>query len=156
MGIKQDYFKSIDYHQQHNVFFPVPFLLHSTRPIIWNKISFKKIRVLKKKITKTLTLSDRPLGHTHTRTHIHTHTHTHTHMISRTAGKDKRWSEGWESVGWRDFVRKSVPDRQWYIEDNIRLTYDVINNLNKKKTNLYAFVFGLWKSIWLFMMEIHD
>ena len=53
-------------NNNNDVFFSVPFLLWSTRPIAWNKISLKK---------KKLTLYDRPLVHSQPPHPRHTHTH---------------------------------------------------------------------------------
>ena len=53
--------------------------------------------------------------------HTHTHTHAHTRARAQTRTQSigllekmcfKWWFEGWEGVGWPDFVRESVPYRR--------------------------------------------
>ena len=68
----------------NNVFFSVPFLLRSTRPITWNKISGEK-----NKNKKTFTLCDRPLVLSLPLPFSLPHSPPPTHTISMTAEKDQ-------------------------------------------------------------------
>ena len=98
-------------NDNHNVFFSVPFLLQSTRPITWNKIS-------EKTTTTTLTLCGRQLALSLSLFFFSLSlslSPTHTHTLSVGLLKKisfKWWFEGWDDVGWPDFIRESVPDCQ--------------------------------------------
>ena len=84
----------------------MPFHLRSTRPITWNKISGKK----------SLTLCDRPLV-LPLSLPISPPTHTQSVGLLKKISF-KWWFEGWDGVGWPDFIRERVPDcrhsiRKW-------------------------------------------